>query len=75
MKKSYVVEGIDCANCATKIEDKINKIKGVSEATINFMMSKMIIETESDSEEEFEKVMADVKEILKKMEPDAVIKE
>ena len=25
MKKVYSIEGIDCANCAAKIEDKINK--------------------------------------------------
>lgn len=75
MKKSYVVEGIDCANCAAKIENKINKIKGVNEATVNFMMSKMTIDAECDTEEEFEKIMNEVKSIYAKIEPDAVIKE
>ena len=31
MKKVYSIEGIDCANCAAKVEDKINKIKGIDE--------------------------------------------
>lgn len=75
MKRTYVINGIDCANCAMKLEDKINKIKGVSEATINFMMAKLIIETQSQSEEDFEEIMKKVKEIVKKMEPDAVIEE
>ncbi len=74
MKRTYVINGIDCANCAMKLEDKINKIKGVSEATINFMMAKLIIETESSSED-FEEIMQKVREIVKKMEPDAVIEE
>ena len=29
MKKVYSIEGIDCANCAAKIEDKINRIKSL----------------------------------------------
>lgn len=74
MKRTYTINGIDCANCAMKLEDKINKIKGVSEATINFMMAKLIIETESSSED-FEEIMQKVREIVKKMEPDAVIEE
>jgi len=34
MKKTYTIEGIDCANCAMKIEEKINKIKGIEEANL-----------------------------------------
>lgn len=75
MKKNYIVEGIDCANCAAKIEDKINKIKGINEATVNFMTSKMIIDAKCDSEEDFENIMNEVRKIFKKLEPDAVIKE
>lgn len=73
MKKTYSIEGIDCANCAMKLEQKINKIKGVNEATINFMMAKLSIETECSTDEEFEEIMQKVKEITKKMEPDATI--
>ena len=43
MKKTYTIEGIDCANCAMKIEEKINKNKGVEEANLNFMMGKLSI--------------------------------
>lgn len=75
MKKTYAIEGIDCANCAMKLEERINKIKGVNEAAINFMMAKLSIETECSSDEEFEKIMQKVREITKKMEPDATIVE
>ena len=73
MKKTYSIEGIDCANCAMKLENKINKIKGINEASINFMMWKLIIEAEVLTENEFEVIMKQVKEITKKMEPEAVI--
>lgn len=73
MKKVYSIEGIDCANCATKIEDKINKIKEIDEANLNFMMEKLSIEFKVSTDEEAEEVMQEVRKIVKKMEPDAVI--
>ncbi len=73
MKKVYSIEGIDCANCAAKIEDKINKIKGIDEANLNFMMEKLSIEFKVSTDEEAEEVMQQVRKIVKKMEPDAVI--
>lgn len=73
MKKVYSIEGIDCANCAAKIEDKINKIKGIDEANLNFMMEKLSIEFKVSTVEEAEEVMQEVRKIVKKMEPDAVI--
>ena len=71
MKKVYKIEGIDCANCAEKIEEKINKIKEIEEATLNFMTSKLSIEFKSSDEKEVEEVMNEVKKIVAKMEPDA----
>ncbi len=73
MKKVYSIEGIDCANCAAKIEDKINKIKEIEEANLNFMMAKLSIEFKISTDEEVEEVMQEVRKIVKKMEPDAVI--
>lgn len=73
MKKVYSIEGIDCANCAAKIEDKINRIKEIDEANLNFMMEKLSIEFKVSTDEEAEEVMQQVRKIVKKMEPDAVI--
>lgn len=71
MKKVYSIEGIDCANCATKLEDKINKIKGIDEAVLNFMTSKLSIEFKSSDEKDIEKTMQEVEKLVAKMEPDA----
>ena len=35
-KKVYLIENLDCANCAAKIEAKFNAHKKVQEATITF---------------------------------------
>ena len=64
MKKVYSIEGIDCANCAAKVEDKINKIKGIDEAVLNFMTSKLSIEFKSSEEKDVEQVMNEVKKIM-----------
>ena len=73
MKKKYHIEGIDCANCAAKIEDKINRMKNIEEANLNFMMGKLSIEFKVSTDEEVEEIMEEVRKLVKKLEPDAVI--
>ena len=73
MKKIYSIEGIDCANCAAKIEDKINRIKNIEEANLNFMMGKLSIEFKVSTDEDVEEIMDEVRKLVKKLEPDAVI--
>ena len=36
MKKVYIIENLDCANCAAKIEEKFRAHPGVQEAVITF---------------------------------------
>lgn len=43
MKKSYKIE-VDCANCANLMEEATRKTVGVTNATVNFMTQKMIVE-------------------------------
>lgn len=47
MEKEIRFKGIDCANCALKLEKKLNKIKGV-EANISFVAGKMLLDLESE---------------------------
>ncbi len=46
--KSYRLEGLDCANCAMKIEKGVQQIDGVKEATVNFTSGKLTIDVEED---------------------------
>ena len=41
MKKKLIAE-IDCANCAAKMEAEIQKIPGVLNASVNFLLQKAI---------------------------------
>ena len=45
MKKTYKID-VDCANCANKMEEATRNTAGVKDATVNFMMLKMIVEFE-----------------------------
>ena len=70
MKKTYILEELDCANCAQKMENGISKVDGVSNCVISFMTKKMVIEGE---ESKFESILSEAKKIIKKLEPDVVL--
>ena len=71
MKKTFRLQGLECANCAAKMEKAINGLNGVKEATINFLTSKMVIEAE---DERMDDIIASAEKIIKKYEPGVVIK-
>lgn len=70
MKKRYKLTGLDCANCAAKMEAAIRKIDGVRDAAVSFMAQKMTIEAD---EGRFDAIMQEVAAVCKKVEPDCVI--
>lgn len=70
MKKKFKLEDLCCANCAAKMEDGIQKLPGVKNANINFMMQKLTVEAE---DEQFDDVMKEVVKLCKKIEPDCTI--
>jgi len=72
MKKTYILDGLCCANCAAKIETGINKLEGIDNAAISFLTSKLVIETADEPSEELVKAM---KKVIKKVEPDVVLEE
>ena len=70
MKKTYKID-VDCANCANKMEQAAKNTDGVKDATVNFMMLKMIVEFEEGADPK--KVMKDVQKNCKVVEDDCEI--
>ena len=70
MKKTYKID-VDCANCANKMEQAAKETAGVKDATVNFMMLKMIVEFEEGQEPK--KVIKEVLKNCKKVEDDCEI--
>lgn len=70
MRKTYKLTDLDCAHCAAKMEAAIQKIDGVSEASVSFLTQKLTVEAEDSR---FEEIMKQVVKACKKVEPDCVI--
>ena len=68
--KIYIVENLDCANCAAKMEGAIKKIDGVNDATVSFLTQKLTLDAE---DARFEAVLDEVVRVCKKVEPDCQI--
>lgn len=70
MKKTYKID-VDCANCANRMEEAAKNTAGVKDATVNFMLLKMIVEFEAGTDPKA--VMQDVLKNCKKVEDDCDI--
>ena len=70
MKKTYRIKNIDCANCAAKIEDRINKLEGVLSCSISFLSQRLTLETAAEDQSA---IMREVVRISRKVEPDCEI--
>ena len=70
MKKTYKIE-VDCAVCASKMEDAAKKTAGVADATVSFMTQKMKVEFAEGADPAV--VMPEVLKACKKVESDCEI--
>lgn len=70
MKKTFKLVDLDCANCAAKMENAINKIDGVTSATVSFMSQKLTIEAADDV---FDSVVEKAVKAISKVEPDCQV--
>lgn len=67
MKKIFKLEGLNCAHCASVIEEKVAKIEGVKSVMVNFMTTKMTLESVDNNIEE---VVGKVKQLISEIEPE-----
>lgn len=73
MNKTFILEDLDCANCAKKIEDAVAKIEGVTKSTCTFLTQKLSVEC--DDTMDAKALTKEVKKIVKKFEPDVEVVE
>ncbi len=71
MKKTFKLDGLDCANCAAKMENAIRKIDGVRGASVSFLTQKLTIEAE---EERMDEILRSAVAVCRKIEPDCTIR-
>lgn len=68
MKYRFKLNGLDCPNCANKIEVKLNNDKNIRNASVNF--SKLTVSLETDLKSDVKKYVSD---IVKSIEPDVIV--
>ncbi len=77
MKQNITIKlklaGLDCANCARKIEDKVNQLNEVSEATLNFSTSTLVLTLNKEADKET--VIEAIKTLVQQLEPHVVVTE
>ncbi|MDU2266499.1 heavy metal translocating P-type ATPase [Clostridium celatum] len=73
MEVKLELEGLNCANCANKIEDKVSKLNGIKEANLNFSTSVLTAEIHEESLKD--EIINQIKEIVNKLEPHVNVKE
>ncbi|MDI9508869.1 MAG: heavy metal transporter [Clostridiales bacterium] len=71
MKKRFIIEGLDCASCASKMEVAINKLDGVKEASVNFMTQRLVIEADEDK---MSSIIEEAEKIISRIEPYSKLK-
>lgn len=65
MTEEYILEGLECANCAAKIERAINELDDIESAHINFMTQKLSLNLKSEDSKE---TIKDVQSIITSIE-------
>ena len=70
MRKVYRMKNLDCANCASKMERAIGKLKGVQSVEISFMAQKLVLEVE---EKHLSEILEQAKACVRKVDPNCEI--
>lgn len=70
MKKKYSITGIDCANCAAKLESKMNELPQVEEVILTFATQQLLVVADNPDE-----VIPVLQELADRMEPGTKIEE
>lgn len=73
MKRIYILEGLDCAQCAEEIRTEVEKDERVKSAEMNFMKQELTVEAENSCSPD--ELMTTVTKVVAKHEPDVTVKE
>lgn len=67
-EKVFILEGLNCANCAGKIEEKTRNINGVENVFLDFVSKKLKVNIDGDNS--YDDIVMEIKKIVNEIEPD-----
>ena len=73
MEQIFFIDGLDCANCAAKLERHLNEIPYFDQVIIDFMAKKLLLRAKDENN--MKNGIAVMSVIINQIEPDAVISE
>ncbi len=68
MKQAFILQGLDCAACAAKLQRAVEKSEGVHHATISFLTGRMILEGD---EARMDEIINTVQAVIRRLAPGA----
>lgn len=72
LKKDFILEGLDCANCAMKIEKGVSSISGVNSCSVNFATQTISLQF---AENEENHILTQAEKTINRLEPHVKLKE
>ncbi|MFT8352534.1 heavy metal translocating P-type ATPase [Clostridium saccharoperbutylacetonicum] len=73
IKKEFILEGLGCAHCAAKIEEKVNELDGINSANVNFMTKTLTLEMKEANG--MEEIINSVTNVVTNIESKVKVKE
>lgn len=70
MTRKFILDGLDCPHCASKIEHAVGELDGVTSSTVNLIKQTLTIETADNRS-----VSPDIVRIVHSYEPDVTVTE
>ncbi len=68
-----ILDGLNCASCAAKIESKVNELENVKLASLNLVTKRFSIEIDDESKKK--SIVGNIRDIVNKYEPHVAVKE
>ena len=70
--RKFILENLDCPNCANKLERKIKAIKEIEDASIDFMKLTLYVHYDG---KDWDLIIEKIKKVINDFEPGVVLKE
>jgi Cd2+/Zn2+-exporting ATPase len=71
-EKEFELEGLNCSNCAVKIEDQVKKLDGMDKVELNFATSTLKVAAE---DARLEKIQEELQKISDRIEPGVKVRD
>jgi Cd2+/Zn2+-exporting ATPase len=69
-RKTYILEGLCCPNCAAQIDEKVKQLPEVRQAAVDFQNTRLTLEYEGDESALFETITG----IARNVDEDIMVK-